>query len=72
VWPVVHQQLGVAPDLGRGRLAVVPQVPPGQPLVAGRSIRLGAGAVDVAALTSTGRFTVVVSRDRVPAALTLG
>ena len=27
-WPVVHQQLGVRPDLGRGRLEVVPQ-PPG-------------------------------------------
>ena len=24
LWPVVHQQLGVAPDMGRGRLAVVP------------------------------------------------
>ena len=28
-WPVVHQQLGVRPDLGRGRLEVVPQVPGG-------------------------------------------
>ena len=34
-WPVVHQQLGVRPDLGRGRLEVVPQVPDGQPRVAG-------------------------------------
>ena len=29
-WPVIHQQLGVAPDLGNGRLDVVPQVPAGQ------------------------------------------
>jgi hypothetical protein len=35
-WPVVHQQLGVRPDIGRGRLEVVPQV-----RVAGSSIRLG-------------------------------
>ena len=30
LWPVVHQWLGVSPDLGRGRVAVVPQLPPGQ------------------------------------------
>ena len=30
LWPVVHQWLGVSPDLGRGRLAVVPQLPPDQ------------------------------------------
>jgi hypothetical protein len=40
-WPVVHQQLGVRPDVGRGRLEVVPQVPGGQSRVAGSSIRLG-------------------------------
>src|SRR4051794_23332361 len=40
-WSVVHQQLGVRPDLGRGRLEVVPQVPDGQPRVAGSAIRLG-------------------------------
>ena len=40
-WPVVHQQLGVRPDAGRGRLEVVPQVPDGQPRVAGSAIRLG-------------------------------
>ena len=40
-WPVVHQQLGVRPDIGNGRLEVVPQVPGGQSRVAGSSIRLG-------------------------------
>jgi hypothetical protein len=48
-WPVVHQQLGVRPDLGRGRLGVVPQLPPGQRSIAGERIRLGRGAADVAA-----------------------
>ena len=28
IWPVVHQQLGVRPDLGRGRLRSCPRPPP--------------------------------------------
>jgi hypothetical protein len=44
VWPVVHQQLGVRPDLGRGKLAVVPQVPSDAP-IEGRRVRLGDGAL---------------------------
>ena len=40
-WPVVHQQLGVRPDAGRRSVEVVPQVPDGQPRVAGSAIRLG-------------------------------
>jgi hypothetical protein len=49
LWPVVHQQLGIAPDLGHDRLSVVPQVPGGQQKVAGSNIRLGRGSVDVTA-----------------------
>jgi hypothetical protein len=49
LWPVVHQQLGVDPDLGHGRVAVVPQIPGGQQKVAGSNIRLGQGSIDVAA-----------------------
>ena len=45
IWPVVHQQLGVRPDLGRGRLEVVPQLPPHQPWIGGANIRLGDGAI---------------------------
>jgi hypothetical protein len=45
VWPVIHQQLGVRPDIGRGRLEVVPQVPPHEPSVAGQNIRLGDGSL---------------------------
>ncbi len=41
LWPVVAQQLGVSPDLGRDRLSVVSQVPTGQQRIAGRHIRLG-------------------------------
>ena len=45
IWPVIHQQLGVRPDLGRRRLEVVPQVPPHEPSVGGENIRLGGGAL---------------------------
>jgi hypothetical protein len=54
-WPVVHQHLGVRPDLGRGALTVVPQVPPYEERIAGRNIRLGEGAVDVVAVADNGR-----------------
>ena len=46
-WAVVHQWLGVRPQLGRGEIAIVPQVPQGQSSVAGRDIRLGKGSADV-------------------------
>ena len=60
-WPVVHQQLGRPPGLGRGRLEVVPQVPAGQAPIAGRDIRLGdRGAVDVAARRSGDRYRTTV------------
>jgi hypothetical protein len=49
IWPVVHQQLGIRPDMGRGELEVVPQVPPGEPGVSGKNIRLGKGSVAVSA-----------------------
>jgi hypothetical protein len=49
LWPVVHQQLGVRPDMGRRGLEVTPQVPQGQSRIAGSNIRLAGGAVDVAA-----------------------
>jgi hypothetical protein len=56
-WAVVHQQLGVRPDLGHGRLEVVPQVPPGQPNVEGSNIRLGDGAADVFAAHDGARYS---------------
>jgi hypothetical protein len=58
-WPVVHQQLGVRPDLGRSRLEVVPQLPSSAP-IAGRSIRLGSGSIDVAASRDGNRYRTTV------------
>jgi hypothetical protein len=48
-WAVVHQWLGVRPDLGWGQVELVPQVPQGQTSVRGRDIRLGGGSADVLA-----------------------
>jgi len=60
-WPVVRQQLGVSPDLGRGRLEVVPQVPGSQP-IAGSNIRLGdEGSVDVRAARRGTRYETTVT-----------
>jgi len=61
LWPVVHQQLGVAPDLGNRALAVVPQIPAGQSRIAGRDIRLGGGSVDVSASRDGRRLGTTVS-----------
>jgi len=44
LWPVIHQQLGVDPDLGHGRVSVIPQLPQGQHKVAGSNIRVGRGS----------------------------
>jgi hypothetical protein len=63
-WAVVHQWLGVRPDLGHERLEIVAQLPPGQHMVQGKDIRLGSGSADVRA-THTGdtyRTSIYVSR----------
>ena len=65
-WPVVHQQLGVRPDLGHGRLEIVPQVPAGQPRVQGENIRLGGGSADVLATHAGRRYTTTVEASSGP------
>ena len=65
-WSVVHQQLGVRPYLNDGVLQVVPQVPPGQPSVAGSNIRLGRGSVGVFASHSNAGYTTKVDATRTP------
>jgi hypothetical protein len=66
-WPAVHQQLGVRPDLGNGKLEVVPQVPDGQPSVQGENIRLGTGALDVLASHTGNRYVTTIDASDVPA-----
>ncbi len=72
-WPVVHQQLGVRPDLGRRRLAVVPQLPAGQRRIGAGSILMGDGSTDVSATRSGRRYrTIVATTVRRLDRLTLG
>src|SRR6266516_5835035 len=61
LWPVVHQQLGVDPQLGNGLLEVLPSVPPGQKSVSGAAIRVGTGSVDVAASHTGAVWTTTVT-----------
>ena len=72
LWPVVHQWLGVSPDLGRGRLAVVPQLPPDQQEASGKRIQLGETSIDVAARSSAGKTYVTEVRRRDDVRLTIG
>ncbi|HYM56467.1 MAG TPA: hypothetical protein VES79_00750 [Solirubrobacteraceae bacterium] len=71
-WPVVHQQLGVRPDLGRGRLEVVPQLPAGQSKIGGEAIRLGDGEADVSASRDGRTYTTRVKAGAPVTELTLG
>jgi hypothetical protein len=60
IWPVVHQHLGVRPDMGRGELEVVPQLPPQTPDISGENIRLGDGSVAVFAKVEGSAYTTRV------------
>lgn len=71
LWPVVHFELGIAPDLGNGRVSVVPQVPDGQNRVAATQVLLGRGAVDVTAQRYDRQLTTTVT-SRIGAQLTVG
>ena len=73
IWPVVHQQLGVRPDMGRRALEVVPQVPP-QPEqgLSGENIRLGSGSVDVSASATSGTYRTTVAPNMSLQKLTIG
>ena len=65
IWPVVHQWLGVRPDLGRRVLEVVPQVPPDSPEpISGENIRLGNGSVAVSADAAGNTYTTTVTPGR--------
>ncbi len=66
VWPVVHQMLGVRPDLGRGALTIAPAIPEGQPSVAGTGVRLGTGSASVSAEVAGNKWTVKTDTSGVP------
>jgi hypothetical protein len=60
-WPVIHQQLGVRPALGTGKLEIVPQLPAGQTRIGAKAIRLGNGKADVRAERRGSRYTTAVT-----------
>ena len=72
LWPVVHQQLGVSPDLGHGKVSIVPQIPGGQQKVAARNIRLGQGAADVTATLVGKEIRTDVKTKGLEATVTVG
>jgi hypothetical protein len=73
LWPVVAQQLGVSPDLGRDHVSVVSQVPAGQQVVSGSNIRLGDdGVVAVRSEAGASVLRTRVTLDRPGTSLTIG
>jgi hypothetical protein len=62
LWPVIHQWLGVYPDLGRDRVAVVPQLPAGQTKASADSVKLGVFTIDVAASHQGSTYRTTVTR----------
>ena len=60
LWPVVHQQLGVDPQLGNGLQEVLPDVPPGQSTVSGSKILLGTDSINVTAAHTGSTWTTTV------------
>jgi hypothetical protein len=71
LWPVVHQQLGVDPQIGNGLLEVLPAVPSGQITVSGTSIHVGTGQIDVTA-THTGNTWTTTVKSRLTCVLHVG
>ncbi|WP_433632714.1 hypothetical protein [Halomicrococcus sp. NG-SE-24] len=72
VWPVVHQHLGVRPDLGRNKLEVTPQVPAHWPGASVENLRLGDGSVAVAAHAEEQTYRTTVTPDLTLRQLVLG
>jgi hypothetical protein len=72
LWPVVHFELGVSPDLGRHAAAVIPQIPDGQSTISGSDIKLGQGSIDVTAVRNTSLLTTTIRSHSLAVALSVG
>ena len=62
LWPIIHQWLGVSPDVGRDRVTVIPQLPARQPRASVDSVKLGALTIDVTAAQQGSTYTTTVTR----------
>lgn len=60
-WTVVHNFLGLRPDMPARRLTVIPQVPPSWPGLSARNMRVGRGAIDVKAERAGQCYTTTVT-----------
>jgi glycogen debranching enzyme len=71
LWPVIHQFLGIDPNLPAGGIAVVPDVPDAWPGLSVENLRVGSGALAASASKSGNRYLTTVEA---PAgwALTIG
>ncbi len=61
IWPVIHQQLGVRPDLGRGTLEIVSQLPPDSPGLSANNVLMGDGTLAVSASANEGVYTTTAT-----------
>ena len=68
-WPVIHQQLGVRPSLGTGRLEIVPQHPRGPDP---RSAAATSGSATTAPSTSARSAAAAATRPRSPSTTSRG
>jgi hypothetical protein len=71
LWPVVHFELGIAPELGRGTLTIVPKLPAKQHRAVAKNVRLGHGSIDVATV-HRGNVLITRVQRRVKARVTIG
>jgi hypothetical protein len=62
LWPIIHQWLGVSPDVGRDRVTVIPQLPARQPRASVDNVKLGALTIDVTAAHQGSTYTTTVTR----------
>jgi glycogen debranching enzyme len=56
-WPVVYEYLGIRPDLPRGEISIVPELPSTWPTLSINAVRVGNSTVDVSTTQSANHYT---------------
>jgi glycogen debranching enzyme len=59
-WPVIHDFLGIDPNVPAGHLTVVPQIPGSWPGLSVRNLRVGSSSMDASAGHSGSQYTTTV------------
>jgi hypothetical protein len=60
-WPVIHNFLGISPDVPAKSISVVPDIPDSWPGLSVQNLRAGSGTVAASASRSGKRYTTEVS-----------